>query len=117
MQALQETTKWASPHAQNHVYLVEGTNLLAYLRHGTTEPVWFSKPMKNFDRRYRTFRELKGRENPFRDTGLAQSALIKVQGSKGAVYYVDPEKGSCSCPGHLFRGKCRHVAEALSKAS
>lgn len=115
MQALQETTKWASPHAQNHVYLVEGTNLLAYIKGGTTEQIWFSKPMKNFDRRYRTFRELKGRANPFKKPGAVESNLIKVTGSKGSVYYVDPEKGSCSCPGFMFRGKCRHVAEALNK--
>lgn len=113
MQALQETTKWASDKTPNHVYLVEGTNLLAYIRNGTTEPVWFSKPMKNFDRRRRTFRELKGRANPF-ESVKADSTLITVAGSKGTVYYVDPEKLTCTCPGFTFRGKCRHVAEALN---
>lgn len=115
MQAVQETTKWASEKTPNHVYLLDGTKLLAYIRSGTTEPVWFSKPMKNFDRRYRTFRELKGRDDPFKDTAKAESTLIKVAGSKGAVYYVDPDKQTCTCAGFSFRGRCRHLAEALNK--
>lgn len=110
MQALQETTKWASDKTPNHVYLVEGTNLLAYVRNGTTEPVWFSKPMKNFDRRRRTFRELKGHANPFK-TAKAESTLVKVAGSKGAVYYVDPEKRTCTCAGFQFRSTCKHLSK------
>lgn len=116
MHALQETTKWVGSNVNaNHIYLVEGTKLLAYIKAGTREQIWFNKPMKNFDRRYRTFKELRGRDNPFEQSDKIESTLIKVQGSKGSVYYVDPEKGSCTCAGYTFRGKCRHVAEALSK--
>jgi hypothetical protein len=111
MQALQETTKWASDKTPNHVYLVDGTKLLAYIRKGTMEPVWFNKPMKNFDRRYRTFRELKGTTNPFAQASEVESTLIKVIGSKGAVYYVDPEKQSCTCPGFQFRSACKHLSK------
>jgi uncharacterized Zn finger protein len=41
--------------------------------------------------------------------------LIEVQGSKGAVYYVDPELHSCTCPGFTFRGKCKHTDILVDK--
>jgi hypothetical protein len=102
MEALREVTDWATP---NHTYLLDGTTLVAYIKQGTTEPFYFSKGIKNFDKRGRKFEKA--------DIGLfeqaASSNLIEVQGSKGAVYYVDPELHSCTCPGFTFRGKCRHT--------
>jgi hypothetical protein len=102
MEALRETTDWATP---NHTYLLDGTTLVAYIKQGTTEPFYFSKGIKNFDKRGRKFEKA--------DISLfeasASSNLIEVQGSKGAVYYVDPELHSCTCPGYTFRGKCKHT--------
>ena len=37
-----------------------------------------------------------------------------VKGSTGTLYEVEVERSgrsSCSCPGHQFRGNCRHVKE------
>ena len=102
MEALRETTDWATP---NHTYLLDGTTLVAYIKQGTTEPFYFSKGIKHFDKRGRKFEKA--------DIGLfeasASSNLIEVQGSKGAVYWVDPDAHSCTCPGFTFRGKCKHT--------
>jgi hypothetical protein len=102
MEALRETTDWATP---NHTYLLDGTTLVAYIKQGETTPFYFTKGIKHFDKRGRKFVPA--------DKGLfeasASSNLIEVQGSKGAVYYVDPELHSCTCPGYTFRGKCKHT--------
>jgi hypothetical protein len=102
MEALREVTDWATP---NHTYLLDGTTLVAYIKQGTTEPFYFSKGIKNFDKRGRKFE--KADASLFEQS--ASSSLIEVQGSKGAVYYVDPELHSCTCPGFTFRGKCKHT--------
>jgi hypothetical protein len=52
MQALKETTDWATP---NHTYLLDGTTLVAYIKQGTTEPFYFKNGIKHFDKRGRTF--------------------------------------------------------------
>jgi hypothetical protein len=102
MEALRETTDWATP---NHTYLLDGTTLVAYIKQGTTEPFYFSKGIKHFDKRGRKFE--KADASLFEQS--ASTNLIEVQGSKGAVYYVDPELHSCTCPGFTFRGKCKHT--------
>jgi hypothetical protein len=102
MEALRETTDWATP---NHTYLLDGTTLVAYIKQGTTEPFYFSKGIKHFDKRGRKFE--KASTTLFESH--VESAVIEVMGSKGAVYYVDPELHSCTCPGFTFRGKCRHT--------
>lgn len=59
-----ETTDWseAKVNIPNHTYIVEdGRNgrCLGYIKSGTTEEIWFKTPSRQFDRRYRTFKELK----------------------------------------------------------
>ena len=102
MEAIRETTVWDTP---NHTYLLDGTTLVAYIPASSNEPFYFSKGLKNFDKRRRTFEKA--------DKALFNKSvttnLIEVQGSKGAVYQVDPEAKSCSCPGFTFRGKCKHT--------
>jgi len=111
MEALRETTDWAVP---GHTYLLDGTTLIAYIKQGETVPFYFSKGIKGFDKRGRKFEKA--------STALfeshvesAVSTLIEVQGSKGAVYYVDPELHSCTCPGFTFRGKCKHTDVLVDK--
>jgi hypothetical protein len=63
MRYLQETTDWseASCHVPNHIYIVEdgrSGRALGYIKAGTTDRIMFSKPL-NFDRKYRTFKEVK----------------------------------------------------------
>jgi hypothetical protein len=104
MEALQETTGGAF---HPHVYLLDGNNLVAYIKSGETEPFYFKNPIKGFDKRGRKFATVT--PNPFKVK--QQSNLITVKGSKGNEYTIDPESKSCNCPGFTFRGACKHVAE------
>lgn len=52
MKYLRETTDWNIP---NHVYVVDGTRLYGYAKHGVGLVHWFSVPMKNFRTKNRTF--------------------------------------------------------------
>ena len=104
MEALQETTGGAF---HPHVYLLDGNNLVAYIKSGETTPFYFKNPIKGFDKRGRKFATVT--PNPFKVK--QQSNLITVKGSNGNVYTVDPESKSCNCPGYTFRGACKHVAE------
>jgi hypothetical protein len=102
MQALKETTKWDSP---NHTYLLDGNNLVAYIKKGEATPFYFKNPIKGFDKRGRTFTEVA--PEPFKVK--IKSNLITVEGSKGQTYSVDPDARTCTCPGFTFRGKCKHT--------
>jgi len=104
MQAFKETTGGLFPA---HIYLLDSNNLVAYIKTGDTVPFYFKNPIKGFDKRGRKFVEIK--PNPF--NAEVTSTTIKVQGSKGAVYEVDPEANTCTCPGFTFRGACKHVKE------
>lgn len=103
MLALRETTKWASPTMPNHTYLLDGTKLVAYIKQDETTPIYFSKPM-NFDKRGREFEHL--RKSPF---ATKPSNLILVTGSRGDKYEIDPAARTCTCPGFVFKGHCKHL--------
>lgn len=106
MKALQETTNWATP---NHTYLLDGTKLVAYIRQGTDQPIYFNTPIKNFDVRRRTFKELA--INPFQ-TPPTRARVETILGSKpGVSYTLNLDEGSCTCPGFQFRGACKHVKQ------
>jgi len=36
-----------------------------------------------------------------------------VSGSKGAVYSIDTLEKTCTCPGYIFRGACKHLTELV----
>jgi len=105
MQAMREVTVWQGVAQQpNHIYLMDGDKALAYIKWGKGEPYWFKSGLR-LDRRGRKLVpadiDLFGRET--------KTELIRVEGSKGAVYWIDPTMGSCTCPGYTFRGTCKHV--------
>lgn len=64
MKMFRETTVWdkADCKIPNHTYILEsgrsGARALGYIKEGTEDVVMFSKPLK-FDRRGRTFKEVK----------------------------------------------------------
>jgi len=105
MQALKETTDWGKSTAPNHTYLLDGSNLVAYIKQGETSPFYFKNPIKGFDKRGRKFVEVKAALFKTK----VQTNTIAVQGSKGQTYYVDPEAKTCTCPGFNFRGSCKHL--------
>lgn len=107
MQALQETTDW--PYA-NHIYLLDGDKLVAYIRHGTTEPFYFKSPIKGFSKSRRKFQPV---ALDLFDTSRQQAndMIREVLGSKGDTYFVNLDDLTCTCPGYTFRGTCKHVKE------
>lgn len=114
MEAVRETTVWTGVDYRqpNHDYLLDGDTVVAYRPWGTAE-IRVLKSKLKIDRRGRKFEKLE--PNPFEgfDTAKAEPMVLEVQGSKGAVYRVDVEAKTCTCPGYTFRGNCKHV-EALN---
>lgn len=111
MEALKEVTVWDGiEHRQpNHIYLMDGDTALAYVKWGEGEPFYFKKGIK-MDKRGRKF--VKADMGLFKKVEPVETRL-RVEGSKGAVYWVDPEEKTCTCPGYTFRGQCKHVAELV----
>ena len=105
MIAVRETTVWKDVAVQsNHVYLMDGDKAVAYIKWGAGEAFYFKKPLR-LDKRGRKFETLK--TDPFKVKPV--SNMIRVEGSKGAVYEVDPDAKTCTCPGFLFRSQCKHI--------
>jgi len=104
MEALRETTGGLFPA---HTYLLDGTTLVAYIKKGESEPFYFKNGIKGFDKRGRKFETVK--PNPFKEQ--KRETRIAVTGSKGQVYFIDQEAGTCTCPGYTYRGTCKHVVE------
>lgn len=105
MEAIKETTSWREGAIPNHTYLLDGTSLVAYIKQDDTRPFYFKNPIKNFDRRGRSF--VKADATKLFKT--VESNLRAVAGSKGNTYYVDDDAKTCTCPGFVFRGACKHL--------
>lgn len=109
MEAVREITAWAVEYRQpNHVYLLDGDRIRAYIKWGQGPVEWLSGKIK-IDRRGRKFEPADISLFDVKDTKA--SDLIEVKGSKGQTYRVDPEARTCTCPGFTFRGDCKHVKD------
>ena len=88
--------------------------MIAYMRSQTSVPFYFQKPIQ-ISRSGRRFELVE--PNPFDVANLAQAVVAQeshvkeISGSKGAVYYVNVDAGTCTCPGYTYRGTCKHVKE------
>lgn len=102
MEALRETTGGLFPA---HVYLLDGNNLVSYIKKGETAAFYFKNPIKGFDKRGRKFEVVK--PNPFKQQKETHGKT--VIGSSGQVYTVTED--SCSCPGFTYRGSCKHLVK------
>lgn len=59
MEYLQEVTDWGDTKVSNHTYIVNKQGQLAgYIKVGTTEEIWFKKPMKQWSKARRKFKKL-----------------------------------------------------------
>jgi ribosomal protein L21E len=119
---MQEITEWKDIEFRqpNHVYLMDGDKVYAYSKWGQEKPQYM-KTFLRIDRRGRKFVEAKKNTWKF-DLDISvepavetkpQGQIWTVPGSKGNSYTVNLDSGrwSCTCPGHGFRGRCRHVDE------
>lgn len=110
MEAVREVTVWEGVTRQpNHIYLLDGDKILAYIKWGEGKPEYLSGKIK-IDRRGRKF--VAADKTLFKKV-KQESSLIEVKGSKGQVYSVDPEAKTCTCPGFTFRGDCKHIKEII----
>ena len=102
MDAYREVTGGQFPA---HTYLLDGNNLVAYIKVGEQRAFYFKNPIKGFDRRGRKFEKTDSTTFKFK----VESHLVEVKGSNGNSYQVDPEARTCTCPGFTFRGSCKHI--------
>ncbi len=110
-QAFKEITKWEDGNtAINHTYLLDGDKMVAYIRYGTTEPFWFKNPIK-ISKSGRKFEQVSNDLFNLSMNVFTPSDVVEVQGSKGAVYFVNTSENTCTCPGYTYRGTCKHVKE------
>lgn len=121
LKIMQEVTEWVGFARQpNHVYLMDGDRVYAVSQWGRSKP-HYMKTFLRIDRRGRKFVEATTNKWRFDlSINVAEPEPVKpasqtwrVAGSKGNEYEVSLTGGAwtCSCPGHGFRGRCRHVDE------
>ena len=106
MNAVRETTKWAGKQQPNHTYLIDADRMVAFIKRGDKTPFYFKTPIQ-INVRGRTFKPVV--PNPFKVVKDADT--IEVTGSKGQVYSVNTVEKTCSCPGYIFRGACKHTKD------
>jgi hypothetical protein len=118
MKYFQEVTEWDSPTAQNHIYYLKDdkTKMVGYIKSGTDTLFKFKHPIDIYTKG-RKFVELKTKAEPdsvyFQKVEEKPKDVITVQGSNGKEYHITKvgNRYSCTCPGFLFRHKCKHVDE------
>jgi hypothetical protein len=113
--AYRETTVWDDGNtAINHTYLLEGDQMIAYIRVGTSVPFYFKTPIR-ISKSGRKFELVE--PSPFDDivsVVIPQTTspnVVEIDGSKGARYILDKVLCTCTCPGFTYRGTCKHVKE------
>jgi len=120
LKIFEEVTEWkgVAYRQPNHVYLMSGDRAYAYSKWGEGRPEYFLNPSR-IDRRGRKFVEVKrnrwGFDMKIRviQDDKPRGETWAVKGSRGDEYTVSLQDGrwSCTCPGAMFRGACRHIAQ------
>lgn len=117
MKYFQEVTEWSdSPKAVNHIYYMndDKTSAVGYIKFGKGKMIKFSTPMR-LDVRGRKFVQLKDKRTEPDEVYFpkveVKKDVITVKGSNGKEYQIEKigDKYTCTCPGFVFRHKCKHV--------
>ena len=119
MKYYQEVTEWADANSSNHIYYLKDdkTKMVGYIKSGTDTLFKFKHPIDIYTKG-RKFVELKMKAEPdsmyFQTTSeFKPKDVIIVKGSNGKEYHISKigTRYSCTCPGFMFRHKCKHVDE------
>ena len=63
---IKEVTVWKVDFRQpNHVYLMDGSKVVAYQKWGEGSPIYYDNKQK-LDKRRRTFEKVKAKDSPFK---------------------------------------------------
>ena len=116
MKVLKEISDWEVDYRlPNHTYLMDGDKVIAY-KPWHEDPIQHLKGTYRLDKRYRKFKELPYVPADWEmEEQKAPSNIVVVEGSKGNTYEVDVDAETCTCPGHQFRGHCKHIDLAKSR--
>jgi len=116
LEILNETTVWSDRSNANHIYLLEGTKIVAYAKFGGDE-VQVLKTQIKIDKRYRTFVKTKhyGLEKFIKKTPIKSNTRVFKVVSKTKEYFVELSdyNYTCTCTGFNFRGKCKHITAVV----
>ena len=125
MRYYQEVTLWRGSHTMNHVYYLndDKTFMVGYIKQGSTELFKFKKPIR-IDVRGRKFVVIDKKGEPDsvyfnkQNTSNKKDVII-VSGSNGKKYQIEKigNNYTCSCPGFMFRHKCKHTEELKNENS
>lgn len=96
IEILQEVTDWGDQNIPNGIYHINSAGHL--VQYNSTV---YKNPLKGFSKSRRKFIKIGEREDVYHPD------IKRVQGSNGKIYTI--LDGKCSCPGFVFRGKCKHV--------
>lgn len=116
MKYFQEVTEWEDS-TPNHIYYMndERSFMVGYIQQGAKELFKFKNPIR-IDLRGRKFVELKNRKGEadsvyFAKPEAPKKESIIVKGSGGKEYVLEKvgDHYTCTCPGFMFRQKCKHV--------
>ena len=130
---LKETTEWRDVAVPpNHIYIMQGSKAIGYLRWCKGDPIFFDTPLP-LNKRYRKFVEIKDSkllskvpkenftEEPEQKQEVNPSANVRVfkvkSKQKNKEYLVEyntvGKYVSCNCVGFGFRRKCKHSEYVL----
>lgn len=109
MKVLKEVTEtWTTDFMPNHTYLMDGDKVVAY-KPWHEDDVQHLKGTFRLDRARRKFVELPFVAKDWGIEAVATPTVVQVPGSKGNTYRVNIAAETCDCPGHTYRGHCKHI--------